>query len=168
MTSIKKVSASALMLFFTATAVTTYAQTPQEQQQDQQQQVTSQQDQSTSVSDDDLKKFAAVLPKVQEKSQKAQAEIVSVIEDNGMKTDRFQEIQMAKMQHQDSDASKEEMETFDKISGQLEVLQPKLQKDIEDVVTSGGLTLEKFQSIAMAIQTDQTLQAKLKGMMMGE
>lgn len=119
------------------------------------------------VSDDDLKQFAAVYTKVQAEGQKAQEKMAAVIEKDGMKLDRFNEIQTAKLQNQKSDATPDEMKTFDKITGDLNAMQPDIQKGMETIIKSSGMSVEKFQSIASAIQTDQDVQARFQKIMGG-
>lgn len=119
------------------------------------------------VSDKDLKDFASVYTKVQAEGQKAQQKMAAVIEKDGMKLDRFNEIQTAKLQNKKSDASADEMKTFDKITGELDVLQPQIQKGMESIIQSSGMSVEKFQSIASAIQTDKDVQARFQKIMGG-
>lgn len=119
------------------------------------------------VSDKDLKDFAAIYPKVQAEGEKAQQKMAAVIEKDGMKLDRFNEIQTAKLQNQKSDASPEELKTFDKITGDLDALQPDIQKGMESLIKSSGMSLEKFQTIASAIQTDKDVQSRFQKIMGG-
>ena len=127
-----------------------------------------QQTSSSEVSDDELKQFASVYPDVQKKSQEAQQQMAAVIEKDGMKLDRFNAIQTAKLQNQKPDASKDELKTFDKITDELDGMQPTLQKNIESAITSSGLSVERFQAIAAAIQSDPQLRTKFQQMISGK
>lgn len=119
----------------------------------------------TNISEEDLKEFAAVYSHVQAEGQKAQQEMAAVIEKDGMKLERFNEIQTAKMQNSKPDATEAEMKTFDKITGDLDALQPDIQKRMEAAVKSSGMSVEKFQSIAAAIQSDKDVQARFQKIM---
>ncbi len=168
MTRWKKVTGMVLTLCLAATTVLVNAQDNSDQQQPEQQQtpqLNQGQQQAAKVSDDDLQKFAAVYPKVQQQNQKAQKQMVDVIQKDGMKLDRFNEIQKAKMQGQDVDMKKDEKKSFEKVTKDLNELQPKLQKEIQNVVTSNGLTIKRFQEIASAIQSNNDLQQRFQKMM---
>lgn len=119
------------------------------------------------VSDEDLKEFASVYTKVQAEGQKAQEKMAAVIEKDGMKLDRFNEIQTAKLKNEKSDATPDEIKTFDKITGDLNAMQPDIQKGMETIIKSSGMSVEKFQAIASAIQTDQDVQARFQKIMGG-
>lgn len=120
---------------------------------------------NTKVSDKDLKEFASVYTKVQAEGQKAQQKMATVIEKDGMKLDRFNALQTAKLQNQKSDATPEEQKTFDKITGDLDAMQPDIQKGMESIIKSSGMSVEKFQSIATAIQSDKDVQARFQKIM---
>jgi hypothetical protein len=126
------------------------------------------QSQATSrVSDKELKAFATVYPRVQSESQKAQQQMAAVIEKDGMELNRFNEIATAELQNKKSDATKEEKKTYDKITKELDAMQPEIQKNIESVITSSGLSVERFQAIAFAIQNDKDLQSRFQKIMNG-
>ncbi len=161
----KKIAAFALSLFFVGASVSAFAQVPQNQPA--QNPTLNQQQEKTKVSDEELKQFATVYPKVQEESQKAQQKMVGVIEKDGMKLERFNEIQTATMQNQKTDATEDEMKTYKKITGELDKLQPEIQKKMQSLITSSGLSVERFQAIAVAIQSDQNLQSRFQEMMNG-
>ncbi len=157
-------------------------QSPMQQQRTQQQQPFQQQEeeqsgqrqqlqnleqnqQNTKVSDKELKQFASVYPKVQAESQKEQQEMVKVIEKDGMKLQRFNELQTAKMQHQKLNADKEELKTFKKIKKELDKKQPEMEKRRADLIKSSGLSVERFQAIAVAIQNNPDLKSKFQKIM---
>ncbi len=123
---------------------------------------------ATEISDEELKEFAAVYPKVQTESQKAQQEMVAIIEKDGMKLERFNEIQTAKLQNQKTDASKEEMKQFKQITDELDAMQPQIQANIESIITSSGLSVQRFQTIAAAIQSDPSLMSRFQELLNGK
>lgn len=123
---------------------------------------------ATEISDEELKEFAAVYPKVQTESQKAQKQMVAIIEKDGMNLERFNEIQTAKLQNQKADASEEEMKKFKKITDELDAMQPQIQENIESIITSSGLSVQRFQTIAAAIQSDPDLMSRFQQMLNGK
>lgn len=46
-------------------------------------------------------------------------------------------------------------------------MQPQIQKNIQSVIASSGLSIERFQAIALAIQNDQDLQSRFQKIMGG-
>lgn len=122
---------------------------------------------SADISDKELKAFATVYPKVQKESQKAQQKMATVIEKDGMKLARFNEIQRAKLQNKKSDASKEEKKKIKKITRELDAIQPQIQKNIESLIASSGLSVQRFQTIAAAIQSDPDIRSRFQKLLSG-
>lgn len=117
---------------------------------------------ATKVSDAELNKFATAYKKVQDQGQKEQEKMVAVIQKDGMKLDRFNEIQTAKMQNKKIDVSKEENKAFDKIKGELDEMQPDIQRDMQSAIVASGFSVDRFQAIVSALQTDPNLQSRLQ------
>ncbi|WP_121665784.1 DUF4168 domain-containing protein [Mesonia aquimarina] len=121
----------------------------------------------TDVSDKDLKMFADAYQSVQMANQQAQQKMMKMIQDKGMDVQRFQEIQQASANpNQESDATAEEMKKHQELVGEFQKMQPQLQKDMEKAVVATGLSMERYQAVASAIQNNQALQQKLQKIMM--
>ncbi len=165
MINLKKIGAGALVALFMAGSFAGEAQVSQDDQSNTQQQAVPQLNQGAQqidVSDADLDKFAKAYPQVQQENQKAQKKMAGVIEGEGMELQRFNEIQRAKMQNKEADVTKDEEKQVKKITSKLDKLQPELQKKVQGAATSTGLSIEKFQKIAIAIQSNPDLQKKLR------
>lgn len=121
----------------------------------------------TKVSDADLNKFADAYKAVQIENQEVQQEMVEMIKKEGLELSRFQTIQQASVNpNKEVEATQEEMDIYKKVITEIEKMQPELQKEMSDIITDNGLTLDRYQEIGAALQSDQALQQKLQTMMM--
>lgn len=121
----------------------------------------------TEVSDADLNKFANAYKAVQMENQEMQQDMVEMIQNEGLELDRFQSIQQASVNPEAKvDATKEELSSYKKVMAEIEKMQPKLQEDMAKLIADNGLTLDRYQEIGAALQSDQALQQKLQAMMM--
>lgn len=139
--------------------VATFAQTPELPPQQQQQQI--------EVSDAELNKFAQVYQGIQVANQEIQKEMMGVIEEEDLEVPTFNEIHMAKMENQEVDASPEDLEKYEEAVEKIEVLQVGFQERLEGMIVEEGLTVERYQEIATALQADQELQQRLQEILMG-
>lgn len=139
--------------------VATFAQTPELPPQQQQQQI--------EVSDAELNKFAQVYQGIQVANQEIQKEMMGVIEEEDLEVPTFNEIHMAKMENQEVDASPEDLEKYGEAVEKIEVLQVGFQERLEGMIVEEGLTVERYQEIATALQADQELQQRLQEILMG-
>lgn len=123
--------------------------------------------QNADISDTQLAQFADAYINVQMQSQEAQLEMISVIEKEGLDVERFSQIQEASMNPgQQANATPDEIEKHGKAIEKLEALQPQLEKKAIESIEATGITMDQYQSIAMAIQQDQGLQQKLQTILM--
>lgn len=133
--------------------VSAFAQQPQMMQQEQQQKV--------EVNDNDLEQFANVTQDVMQKNQEVQQQMLGEIEKEGLTGERYTQLQMAEQNPTaKSDASKEELAKKQKIDQKLDQLNQELQKKQVAIIEEGGMTLERYQEIANAVQSDQSLLEK--------
>lgn len=109
-----------------------------------------QQTQPDSISDEELKKFAAVTSQVNEKID---AEIVSLLSDKEMDPQRFQEIMMKQRnpQSDSADVTDQEQKTIDEVQPKLMKVQ---QKEIMSAMKENGLQPQRFQAIVKALQSN--------------
>ncbi|QAA81476.1 DUF4168 domain-containing protein [Aequorivita sp. H23M31] len=123
--------------------------------------------QDKDISDSELNKFADAYINVQMQNQEAQQEMISIIEGEGLKIERFGEIQQASMDpNQTNDATPEEMKMHDAAVAKMEKLQPQLEQKAKAGIESKGMTFERFQELATVIQQDQALQQRLQAILM--
>jgi|SRR5690554_5923594 len=133
-------------------------QTPPQQQMPPQQQ----QQVEVEVSDDELELFVGALSLVQEINQKAQQEMVQVIEDNDFTVDEFNQVQQKLQQSQDADVDKDDKLTFDKIVEGVEQIQMKSQKKMQESIEESGISVNRYQEILLAVQSNEDLYARFQ------
>lgn len=152
----KSTKIAAFFLFFTilgSTAV--FAQTTQQMPQQQQQKV--------EVSDAELSKFANAFQQVRMMGQQVQQEMMTTVQEEGMDIQRFNEIQQAAMNPEaEVTATEEEKKKHQDIVSELEEIQTGFQQQLEKVITDQGLTMQRYEQIAMGLQNDPELQERLK------
>lgn len=122
-----------------------------------------QQQQKIEVGDAELSKFAVAFQQTRMIMGEAQQEMATVVQNNGLEIQRFNELYQAAMDpEKEMDATAEEREQYKKIVSEIEKMQSGLQKKIENAITEQGLSLERYEQIGMALQTDPELQERLK------
>lgn len=118
------------------------------------------------VSDDELGKIATAFQGVQQINVQAQQEMMKTVEDNGFQIDRFNELYEASQSpEKNADASTEEKEKFGVIMNKMQEMQSGFQKQMEEVITKEGISLDRYQEVAMALQTDTKLQQRLQALL---
>lgn len=139
---------------------TVFAQTPQLPQQQQQQKV--------EVTDAELSKFAEAFQGIRVIGQQSQQEMLQVVQKEGMDVQRFNEIHQATLNPEmEVEATTEEKEQHKNIISELEVMQTSMQQQMEKVITDSGLSLERYEQIAMGLQSDRELQERLQKVLQG-
>lgn len=127
-----------------------------------------QQQEKIEVSDAELLKFAEVFQQMRMLNQQAQQEMIQAVEAEELELQRFNEIHQGKM-----DASKEvetsstEDEKYEAVLAELQEIQPKYQEKMQSAIADSGLSMERYQQMAMALQSDAELQKRLQEMMKG-
>ncbi|MFW6347253.1 MAG: DUF4168 domain-containing protein [Cyclonatronaceae bacterium] len=115
------------------------------------------------VSDDEMRNFVEVTMDAQEVQNEAQGEMIELVEESGMSVDRFNEI-LSGMQEgnsqEDMDVDDEEMENFDSVIEELEVIQQGVEEKITTKIEENDMEVERFQEINMALQMSPELQEK--------
>lgn len=146
--------------FFTVLGSTAvFAQAPQ---------IPQQQQEKVEVSDTELTEFANAFKDIQMVTQEAQQKMSQVVQEKGMDIQRFSEIHEAELNPQvEVEVSAEEKELHQDITSELESMQGTFQKKMEDAISKQGLSLERYEQIAMGLQTDTELQERLKNILQG-
>lgn len=141
------------------TTTLSFAQTaPMPQQQNQSQ---------IEVTDAELNKFAKVFQSLQVANQEIQRKMMAVIEAEEMDIATFNKIHKAKLENTEVDAAPEDIAKHGKAVEKIEVMQVGFQKEMESLITDSGLSIERYQEIATAMQADQGLQQRLQKILMG-
>ncbi|MDF0706016.1 DUF4168 domain-containing protein [Flagellimonas okinawensis] len=115
------------------------------------------------VSDAELNKIASAFPDIQKVNMEAQQKVMQTVKDSGFEPNRFNQMyQAAASPEKTVDASDEEKERFGKLMNQIQQMQMGFTQQIEEIIGNQGLSMERYQKIAMALQTDAELQGRLK------
>lgn len=126
------------------------------------------QQQTVEVSDAELQKFVSALQGIQMVTQQAQQEMMQVVQKEGMEIQRFNEIHQATIDpNTELKATAEEKTQHKKIIGELETMQAGIQQQMEKLITDQGLSLERYEQIAMSLQNDTELQQRIQQMLQG-
>lgn len=120
------------------------------------------------VSDKELKTFVDIYKEVQQENQTFQEDLIEMVQSEGMEVQRFQEIQGMKANpNAEVDASKEEIETHEKLVVEIEKAQLEFQEKVTEMIEEGGMTIEKYQEVFTELQGNEELQQKFSEMIQG-
>ncbi len=153
----KKLFSSLLFVFALGTASVTAQSTTMPQQQE-----------KIEVSDAELEKFADVFQKMRMMNQQVQQEMMAVVTNEDLELQRFNEIHQAEMDpNKDIETTTEEDKKYKAVVAEIEVIQPKYQKKMQEVITESDLDMERYQQLAMALRSDVELQQRLQEILKG-
>ncbi|MEP1152740.1 MAG: DUF4168 domain-containing protein [Balneola sp.] len=112
-----------------------------------------------SVSDAELEQFVYLAMDIQGIRMELDSLVIDKLSDEGMSTQRFQEIMRAQQNPQSTepDLSEKEIETMATMNTFLQDATMKAQQKQMATIQNAELSQERFQSIAMALQSDQAL-----------
>lgn len=126
------------------------------------------QQEAIEVSDAELTQFAEVFQKMRMMNQQVQKEMMAIVEAENLELQRFNEIHQANMDpNKEADTTDEEAKKYKAIVAELEVMQPEFQKKMQNVIEKSGLSMERYQQMAMALRTDAELQQRLQNILQG-
>lgn len=115
------------------------------------------------VSDAELEKFANAFQHVRAITMEAQQKMTQVVQNEGLEIQRFNEIHSAFLNPEmEVTTTPEEKQKHENILKEIETIQMSIQKDIEEKIQEQGLTLQRFEQIAMSLETDPELQQRLR------
>ena len=115
------------------------------------------------VTDAELNKIASAFQDIQKVNMEAQEKVMETVKDNGFEVDRFNEMYQASASPEKSvDATDDEKQRFGKLMSELQQMQVGFTEQIEEIISNEGMSIERYQVIAMALQTDSELQGRLK------
>lgn len=118
------------------------------------------------VSDAELDKIAAAFQDIQKVNMEAQQQVIATVKESGFDPNRFNEMYQASASaEQTVEASDEEKQRFGEVMGKIQQMQTGFMKQIQEIISKEGLTMERYEKIAMALQTDADLQGRLRAAM---
>lgn len=113
-----------------------------------------------SISDIEFDEFAKLYLSIQIVSDSAQSEMARIIEGEGMQLDRFNEIAESD-QETTTQLTEQEQAQLKAISEKFQQVQLDQQKRAMQLLENSSMGLDRYQSILIAIQQDESLQRKL-------
>lgn len=117
----------------------------------------------TTVTDDELNKIAAIFQELQPINMEGQQKMAATLETNGFEVQRFNDMYKASQSPNEAfEATEEEKQKFDIVMSDIQKIQADLEKKMEVVITKQGLSVERYQQVATAFQTDTELQKRLE------
>ncbi len=117
------------------------------------------------LSEEEVETFVDAIIAAQKVQGGAQEELVSIIEDEGLDIETYQQIAQASQQGQepaDSVIEDGDMEKFDSANESIQEAQEGIQSDVADAVEEAGMEMERFQEINQAVQQDPELQKQIR------
>lgn len=118
------------------------------------------------VTDAELNKIASAFQGIQKVNMEAQQEVMKKVEESGFDSNRFNELYQASASPEKTvDASDEEKERFGKVMSEIQQMQVGFTEKIEEIISNEGMSIERYQTIAMALQNDTELQGRLRTML---
>ena len=114
-------------------------------------------------SDNELKNFAKLLVEVITIQQQTQREMIAIIQENGLTIGRFNQllIQLQEKGEEGLEATEEEKKGFLVVADAIQGIQEQMMENLTKAVVAKGMTLERYESILLAYQTDSQLQEKV-------
>ncbi len=116
------------------------------------------------VKDSELEEFANVYQQLMQRNQEIQQELIGMIEDEGLSIEKYQELREADLnpEAKTEETSQADLEKKEKIDGKIKELEPKIQKEQTELIEKSTLGSDRYNEIAMALQSDQSLQQKVQ------
>lgn len=123
--------------------------------------------QADSVSDKELKKFVETAEDIRSIRQDVQSELQQMVQEEDMTFQRFQQIMMSKQNPQMA----KKVQVTDEEEAVIKEMQPKLAKIQQQAnqkqmtaIQDNGLTPQRFQQIAQAVQSDPQMMQRFQQM----
>lgn len=142
----------AAIFCFTIVGAATFAQTPAQEK--------------IEVSDAELGQIANAFMGIQQVNAQAQQEMAKTVEEGGFELDRFNELYESTLSaDKNIEASSEEKEKFGVVMNEIQNKQATYQKQMEDIIVKEGITLDRYQQVAVVLQSDKKLQQRLEAIL---
>lgn len=119
-----------------------------------------------SVTDSEIEQFLTIAQDIQEIRMEMDSVIIAKLGEEGMSTERFQEVMQSQQNPQAGEVTltSREEETMATMQTFLQQVSVKAQKQQMESVQNSEMSTQRFQSIAQAMQTDKELAMRLQAM----
>lgn len=121
-----------------------------------------------SVTDQELQTFADAFTEMRTVEQEAQKELMGILEEEGMKPQRFQKIMMSRQNPQMAQSitlTEDEKKIIQNIQPELQRLNKEVQQDQMNIIQDKEMTMQRFQNLAQAIGSDKKLNKRFTEIM---
>jgi glucan-binding YG repeat protein len=121
----------------------------------------------TQVSQDELKKFASAIKKLQPIQQEAETQITQAIQQQELSEQRFGEIYQSRQNPKAKPTTKitpEENKKFEQASTRIQKIQESTQSRMEKTVQGEGLDIQRFNQIFLALRQNPQLLEQVRQM----
>ncbi|MFO7781828.1 MAG: DUF4168 domain-containing protein [Spirochaetia bacterium] len=121
------------------------------------------------MSEGDLESFAVALQDVQELRQEMAEETQQAVGESPLEQQRFEEIYEARQSggQQDAGTTDAENRQFEELMSEIQKIQQQSNEEMVQAVEEEGLSVQRFNQIAQAIQQDPELQQQFREMQSG-
>ncbi|MDT0642918.1 DUF4168 domain-containing protein [Zunongwangia sp. F363] len=121
------------------------------------------------VDDSELANFAEAYQEIRMINQQAQQKMMAVVKDEGLEIQQFNKMYQASMNpNTEMEATAEQKEKYESAVETIEGMQGQFQDQMENAISEKGFTMERYEKLAMALQTDQEMQQRLQEMLSGQ
>ncbi|TVQ36326.1 MAG: DUF4168 domain-containing protein [Spirochaetaceae bacterium] len=117
------------------------------------------------VGDAELNRFVEALQQIERVQMDTQEEMISVLDEQGITTERFNEIYQAEHNPEfelDQPLSSDEQSRFRMAEQQLQSIQEDSQVEMSQVVQNQGIEIDRFNEIYVALTQDPELQQRVQ------
>ncbi|TVQ06370.1 MAG: DUF4168 domain-containing protein [Bacteroidetes bacterium] len=114
-------------------------------------------------SDKELEKFASAVTHVMTIQEEGQMQMMSVIEENEITVDRFNEMLMQGQQQgqENIEATEEELLAFTNAMNEVQTLQMQMQEQMMEAITEEGLNVEQYQNIMQSYEVNPEIKERV-------
>lgn len=123
--------------------------------------------QPDSITDKELKKFVNTANELQTIQQETRQEVETLVEEEGMKFERFREIIMSKQDPKvtgDVEVTQKENKIIQNVQPQLMKINNQAQKQFVQAIQDEGLSPQRFQQIMQAVRSDPEVSQRFQKM----
>ncbi|MEO9887932.1 MAG: hypothetical protein ABJR05_01310 [Balneola sp.] len=119
-----------------------------------------------SVTDVELEQFVLIAKELQGIRMELDSMVIAKLDEEGMTTERFQEIMQRQQNPQKSEITltTEEEKTVANMQTFLQQVSMKAQQQQMESIQNSDMSAQRFQSIAQAIQTDRELAMRMQAL----
>jgi len=110
------------------------------------------------VTDEQLQKFIDVMNATMPLNEAAQMSMIQAVQDAGMEVEQYMMISQITMDPESGETvSGEDLAAFEKVTAEIERIEQESKLEMEQMIEKSGMSLKRYESMMMAIQTNPDL-----------